>query len=91
MHYKTQAFRLGKVIYGLQFHLEITPRMIERWIDERSKDLASAPYILPEKILADTRIYAPTSKYYGERFISEFVRRIDRAKIRRGEASQARS
>jgi hypothetical protein len=91
MHYRTQAFRLGKIIYGLQFHLEITPRMIERWIDERSKDLASAPYILPEKILADTRIYAPTSKYYGERFLAEFVRRMARAKNRRGEAGQARA
>ncbi len=26
-----QAFRLGDSIYGLQFHLEITPEMIEDW------------------------------------------------------------
>ena len=25
-HYSTQAFRLGKIIYGLQFHLEVTRR-----------------------------------------------------------------
>jgi GMP synthase (glutamine-hydrolysing) len=75
-HYSTQAFRVGKTIYGLQFHLEVTPRMIERWIDERSKDLALAPYVFPDKILADTQSYAPTLRYYGERFLSEFVRRI---------------
>lgn len=78
MHFKTQAFRVGKSIYGLQFHLEVTPRMIERWIDERSKDLALAPYVLPDKILAETRNFASTLNYYGERFLSEFVRRYAR-------------
>jgi GMP synthase (glutamine-hydrolysing) len=82
-HYSTQAFRVGKIIYGLQFHLEVTPRMIERWIDERSKDLALAPHVFPDKILADTQSYAPTLKYYGERFLSEFVRRICRSRVRK--------
>ena len=87
--YEVQAFRLGKMIYGLQFHLEVTPRMIDRWIGERSKDLASTPYVLPEKILADTRNYALTSKYYGERFFSEFLRRLTRRRI--GDKGHART
>lgn len=88
-HYGTQAFRLGKTIYGLQFHLEVTPPMIERWIEERSKDLALAPYVLPEKILADTQSYALTLKYYGERFLSEFVRRVARTRRQQGDGGQA--
>lgn len=88
-HYGTQAFRLGKTIYGLQFHLEVTPPMIERWIEERSKDLALAPYVLPEKILADTQSYALTLRYYGERFLSEFVRRVARTRRRQGDGGQA--
>jgi GMP synthase-like glutamine amidotransferase len=80
VNFKNQAFRVGKSIYGLQFHLEVTPRMIERWIDERSKDLALAPYVLPDKILADTQNYSSTLKYYGERFLTEFVRRVARAR-----------
>ncbi|MGH7795883.1 MAG: type 1 glutamine amidotransferase [Candidatus Binatia bacterium] len=88
-HYRNQAFRVGKSIYGLQFHLEVTPRMIERWIDERSKDLAAAPYVLPDKILADTHSYAPTLKYYGERFLSEFVRRVCRPRGRRRDGGEA--
>jgi len=87
--YSTQAFRVGKTIYGLQFHLEVTPRMIERWIDERSKDLALAPYVLPDKILADTQSYAPTLKYYAERFLSEFVRRVARSRHRKGDGGLA--
>jgi hypothetical protein len=73
----------------LQFHLEVTPRMIERWIEERSKDLALAPYVLPEKILADTQNYSPTLKYYGERFLSEFVRRVARTRRQQGAGGQA--
>jgi GMP synthase (glutamine-hydrolysing) len=88
-HYSTQAFRFGKAIYGLQFHLEVTPRMIERWIDERSKDLALAPYVLPDKIIADTQSYAPTLKYYAERFLSEFVRRISRSRQRKDDGGLA--
>jgi GMP synthase (glutamine-hydrolysing) len=84
-HYGTQAFRLGKTIYGLQFHLEVTPPMILRWIEERSKDLALAPYVLPDKIMADTQSYAPTLKYYGQRFLTEFVRRVSRARRQPGD------
>ena len=29
-----QAFRIGDSIYGLQFHLEVTPAMIENWIEQ---------------------------------------------------------
>jgi GMP synthase (glutamine-hydrolysing) len=88
-NYETQAFRLGRTIYGLQFHLEVTPRMIERWIDERSKDLAHAPYVLPDKIRADTQNYASTLKYYGERFLAEFMRRVVGAKTRKGNGNDA--
>jgi GMP synthase-like glutamine amidotransferase len=87
-HYNTQAFRVGKMIYGLQFHLEVTRRMIERWIDERSKDLALAPYVLPDKILADSNNYAATLNYYAERFLSEFLRRSWRSRGRKIEGGQ---
>ena len=86
---KLRHFVLGKMIYGLQFHLEVTPRMIERWIDERSKDLAQAPYINPDKIVSDTQNYLPTLKYYAEKFLSEFIRRATKPKnlrTRRGHA-----
>jgi hypothetical protein len=59
--------------------------MIERWLDERSKDLALAPYVRPDKIKADTQNYAPALKYYGERFLSEFLRRVARTKSRRAD------
>jgi GMP synthase (glutamine-hydrolysing) len=76
LYYQNQAFRIGKNIYGLQFHLEVTPTMIERWMNQRGKELAQIPYISPDKIQVDTDSYSPTSKYYGERFFSEFLHRV---------------
>ena len=90
INFENQAFRVGKTIYGLQFHLEVTPRMIERWIYERSRDLAQAPYVTPDKIRTDTQSYAPSSKYYGERFLTEFVRRALRFKPGKDSASRCK-
>lgn len=30
-HYQNQAFRYGNNVYGLQFHIEVTPEIIEEW------------------------------------------------------------
>jgi GMP synthase-like glutamine amidotransferase len=90
-HYKVQAFRLGKLVYGLQFHLEVTSAMIERWIGERSKELARTPYASAEKIKADSRIYSPLLRYYGERFLAKFLHRLERARSRKREARLARA
>jgi len=91
IYYHNQAFRIGKKVYGLQFHLEVTPAMIERWMDQNWKELAQAPYISPDKIRADTASYCKTLKYYGERFFSEFVRRISSPRAQREERQQAKT
>ncbi len=33
-HCRHQAFRIGRAVYGLQYHLEVTPAMIEQWCRE---------------------------------------------------------
>lgn len=90
IYFENQAFRIGKTVYGLQFHLEVTPVMIERWLDERSKDLAQIPYIAPDKILADTQSYSSNLRYYGERILSEFMRRATAAKSGKEEGGRAK-
>lgn len=85
-----QAFRIGKSVYGLQFHLEVTPVMIERWIDTHRKELAQAPYVSPEKIRADTFSYSETLRYFGERFFSMFIQRAISARLKREEGQVAK-
>lgn len=91
LYYDNQAFRIGRSVYGLQFHLEVTAVMINQWIDQHARDLAQIPYISPDKILADTNTYLPTLKYYGERFFSEFIRRVSAPKGRREEGQQVKT
>jgi GMP synthase (glutamine-hydrolysing) len=42
---RNQAFRIGERIYGLQFHLEVTPEMIDDWCrqDENCGDVCELP------------------------------------------------
>ncbi len=35
--YKNQAFRYGNNVYGLQFHIEVKPEMIEEWFKKEEK------------------------------------------------------
>ena len=90
VYFENQAFRLGKHIYGLQFHLEVTPQMIDCWLDAHAKELARIPYVSPDKVRADTHSYSSTLRYYGERILSEFIRRSTRFKPRKYQEDQAK-
>ncbi|MFA5115470.1 MAG: type 1 glutamine amidotransferase [Candidatus Omnitrophota bacterium] len=35
-----QAFRIGRRAYGLQFHIEVTPWMLESWVDAYKEEAA---------------------------------------------------
>lgn len=51
-----QAFRLGTRVYGLQFHLEVTAPIIQRWLDEPAgrEEIASLDYIDASAVRART-------------------------------------
>jgi len=76
-HYSTQAFRFGKTVYGLQFHLEVTPPMIERW-RPAFKRFGVGAVRFARQNSRDTPSYAPTLKYYAEKFVAELIRRVSR-------------
>jgi GMP synthase-like glutamine amidotransferase len=42
--YANQAFRVGRHVYGLQFHIETTPEIIHRWADEDVVGVAAGPH-----------------------------------------------
>jgi GMP synthase (glutamine-hydrolysing) len=49
---RNQAFRWGTSAYALQFHIEMTAEMIDRWLceAEQNGEIASLPYIDPHAI-----------------------------------------
>lgn len=46
-----QAFRFGSNAYGLQFHIEVTPPMIESWINKYAQEKISG--LEKERMLSD--------------------------------------
>ncbi|MEK6590981.1 MAG: type 1 glutamine amidotransferase [Nitrospinota bacterium] len=51
-----QALKVGKNIYGLQFHMEVTEDMIYKWIDTYDEELNSLKGVIDvEKIRKDTK------------------------------------
>lgn len=43
-HYANQAFRVGRHVYGLQFHIETTPEMIRAWAESDPVGVAASPW-----------------------------------------------
>jgi GMP synthase-like glutamine amidotransferase len=41
--YEHQAFRLGRRVYALQFHLEVTPATADQWYRDWEQELAELP------------------------------------------------
>lgn len=77
--FPNQIIKIGKNAYGLQFHLEVTEKMINEWIDVNDKELKSVKaYIKPEKILKDTSTHIETLNKYGEVVFSRFFDLIDK-------------
>ena len=45
-HYANQAFRVGRNVYGLQFHIETTPEIVRAWAESDPDSVAAAPHDL---------------------------------------------
>jgi GMP synthase-like glutamine amidotransferase len=53
--YQNQAFRYGEKIYGLQFHIEVTPDMIREWFKNEKDVDADKMVEHSQKIFTDYR------------------------------------
>jgi len=42
--YDNQAFRVGRHVYGLQFHIETTPEVVREWADRDTVGVAASPF-----------------------------------------------
>jgi GMP synthase-like glutamine amidotransferase len=42
--YENQAFRVGRHVYGLQFHIETTPEIIHEWAEQDAVGVAASPH-----------------------------------------------
>ncbi len=42
--YPNQAFRVGRSVYGLQFHIETTPEVVREWVASDPVGVAASPF-----------------------------------------------
>lgn len=72
-----QAFRYRDHVYGLQFHLEVDERLIERWltVPVHQRELESLKgEISPDAIRRETRLHIERLRDLSDRTFSEFVK-----------------
>ena len=43
-HYPHQAYRVGRHVYGLQFHIETTPEIVRAWAESDPVGVAASPH-----------------------------------------------
>ncbi|WFB09682.1 type 1 glutamine amidotransferase [Streptomyces sp. LX-29] len=74
-----QAFRVGPAAWGLQFHLEVTPALLDEWLAEpgfvaEARD-ALGPGAL-DRLRADARTVAPALRPLAEQSLSHLRRLV---------------
>lgn len=67
--FPNQAFRYGDKAYGLQFHPEVTPKVMERWISEAPHSLAQPGAHQPERQRRDSEVYDQGMARWLDRFL----------------------
>jgi GMP synthase (glutamine-hydrolysing) len=71
--YEQQAFRLGDLVYGLQFHLEFTETMIQRLVSEpESRAYITGAGVDPQALLGETPGYVRQLGGVVQKVFSEF-------------------
>ena len=70
-----QAFRFGQSAWGLQFHIEMTPELIDRWlgVGQNCDELAGLDYIDPRTIREGTAENLPPMERLGNRVLRRFA------------------
>lgn len=70
--FPNQAFRFGRGVLALQFHLEVTEKMIRVWSEEYKKELAALK-MDPKKIFEDSKRYLPSLARYAETIFNNYL------------------
>ncbi|SFF14752.1 type 1 glutamine amidotransferase [Blastococcus tunisiensis] len=79
-HYPHQAYRVGRHVYGLQFHIETTPEMVRAWAASDPVGIAASPHDLETVCLRAEAVH-PDVEEVWEPFAGRFAELV-RARAR---------
>jgi GMP synthase-like glutamine amidotransferase len=71
-HYPHQAYRVGRHVYGLQFHIETTPEIVRAWAESDPVGVAATPHDL-ETICARATAAHPDIEEVWAAFATRFA------------------
>ncbi|MCB1154689.1 type 1 glutamine amidotransferase [bacterium] len=69
-----QAFRFGEKAYGMQFHLEATIEMVQKWFKVRPEDLELPGVNPPDLMIATLEAHGPTVEENAKRLMKNFLK-----------------
>jgi GMP synthase-like glutamine amidotransferase len=81
--YANQAFRVGRHVYALQFHIETTPELVRQWAADDPVGVAAAPYDLETVCLRSDAAHADVQEAW-QPFTARFA---DLVRARAGRAA----
>jgi GMP synthase (glutamine-hydrolysing) len=70
-----QAFRYGRCAYGVQFHFEVTERIVAAWCDE-TPNLEGEWGVTDEEVLAEARRLLPAQRTAAIEAVSAFAQLV---------------
>ena len=71
--FPNQAFRYGENAYGFQFHPEVTPVVLRRWLDKLEARLSKPGVHSRERQVADCARYDQPMEHWLEGFIGRWL------------------
>jgi GMP synthase-like glutamine amidotransferase len=80
LHCREQAFRLGPRAIALQFHVEVEPPMLERWLAEDGDYVVAAlGPDGPARLRADAERWAEPLRQRGQCLVANLLDQLDSA------------
>jgi len=74
--YKNQAFSYGDNVLALQFHPEITQRVMEKWFIGHITEIMQTEGVSIDKLREDTHRYANRLEVQGELFFNSWFNKV---------------
>lgn len=87
--FPNQVIKVGPSAYGIQFHLEVTERMIREWIEVNEEELAAlSGKVDPKAIIAETPSRIEELGRMGSALAAKFMRMVEKQALETRSASK---
>lgn len=70
---QNQAFRIGRKIYGFQFHFEVTPEIVSSWLHIKNAWIEANYPQLDQQLREQLKLYAAQSAQFAEQVATAWI------------------